>query len=349
MKKKIRLLFLIVLMLTAFSASALADTASLSGTVTASRTCEIYAASSGTINSVSVTPGQTVAAGDTIATLRTTEVRAEVDGKISAMFAEVGDLTDTLTTRYGAAAYIESDVLYTVSASSSSAYSSVSMHMVHAGDKVYLRGRNETTRVGVGTITSIDNTTFNVNVTEGGFLLGESVNVYRGEDYSEATRVGRGTVARGAPVAVTGTGRIVSVAVKAGDKVQRGDLIMETITGSSASDTITTDVSGIVAQLNVTQGAAVEENAVVAVVWPSDAMQIAAKVEESNLQYVNVGGEVSLTFEWNSDSGKTAKGTVRAISAVPDADSESTVYTAYIDFTPDAYVRYGMNVTVETR
>ena len=76
------------------------------------------------------------------------------------------------------------------------------------------------------------------------------------------------------------------------------------------------------------QGASVAENDVVAVIWPDDAMQIEAVINESDLAFIAPGDSVTLCFDWNADSGETLSGTVRSISAVADADSEDTVFTA---------------------
>ena len=337
-------LFALALMLC--SSLALAENISFEGTVTAAYTHEVYAASNAIVESVSVAVGDRIAAGDTVAALRTTKVYAEEDGTVYAVFGQEGMSADTATENYGAAIYMEGNVTYTVSASTQNAYDSVETKLVHAGETVYLRSRTEESRVGTGVITTMDGTDYQVNVTEGDFLIGETVHIYRSSNYADDQRIGKGTVARHAPIAVTGTGRIVSVAVKAGDEVKRGDLLMETLDGSGSATVLNAGVSGVVAQLNVTQGASVAENDVAAVIWPDNAMQIEAVINEADLAYIAPGDTVSLTFDWNADSGETLAGTVQSISAMADAASEDTVFIARIVFEPNEHVRYGMNVTV---
>lgn len=339
-------ILLFTLMLMTCSSVVLAETISFEGTVTASYTHEVYAASSAIVENVPVSVGDSVSGNDMVASLRTTKVYAEEDGTVCAVFGQEGVSADTVTENYGAAIYMEGRVLYTVAASTTNAYDSVDAKLVHAGETVYLRSRAEESRVGTGVITTIDGTDYQINVLEGDFLIGENVNVYRSAAYADEQRIGKGTVARQAPVAVTGTGRIVSIAVKAGDEVKRGDLLMETLDGSGSAAVMQAGVGGVIAQLNVTQGASVAENDVVAVIWPDDAMQIEAVINESDLAFIAPGDSVTLCFDWNADSGETLWGTVRSISAVADADSEDTVFTAYIAFDPNDAVRYGMNVTV---
>ena len=342
-------ILLITLALMLCGAPALAETISFEGTVTAAYTHEVYAASSAVVESVPVSVGDKVTAGDSIAALRTTKVYAEQDGTVTAVFGQVGDSTETLAEAYGAAIYLEGVSSCSVSASTANAYDSVANKLVYVGESVYLRSRAENTRTGTGVITSVDGESYMLNVTQGTFLGGESVNIYRTADYADEQRIGRGTVERKAPIAVAGTGRIVSVAVAPGDQVQRGDLLMETLDGSGSSRVLTAEVSGVVASLSAVQGTALEENAVAAVIWPDDAMQIEAAVSESDLMYIQPGDAVTLAFEWNADSGETLEGTVKSISAISDAESDNTAFTAFIAFSPDDSVRYGMNVTVSVQ
>lgn len=348
MKHILQRVFLLTLSMLLMNASAFAESVSLDGTVTASYTYEIYSDSSATVENVFVSEGEMLQAGDAVASLRTTKVYAEEDGMVTAVFATVGDLTDTVTERYGASIYLEGAVTYTIAASTEKAYDSIASKLVHVGETVYLRGRSNEDHVGTGIIAAVDGTSYTVQVTDGDFLIGETVSVYRSENYLDTDRVGRGDVARTAPITVTGTGRVISMYATPGTEVMRGDLLMETLEGSGTSNVLATDVAGVVAAVNVAQGSAIEENAVAAVIWPRDAMQIEAAINEADLASVSIGDTVNLTFDWNADSGETMTGTVSRISAISDADSEDTVFTVTISFTPDESVRYGMNVTVTT-
>lgn len=348
MKHILTLILTMALLLSSMTVTALAETISLDGTVTAGYTIEIYAASTAIVQQVNVQVGQMVSAGDVIATLRTTKVCAEEDGTITAVFGETGDLADVLTTRYGAAIYMETDVLYTVSATTDKAYDAVDTKLVHVGETVWLRSRADETRTGAGIITAVDGSSYTVHVTAGDFIIGETVEICRDVEYTESSCLGRGDVGRNAPLAVTATGRIATMHVKPGDTVKKGDLLMETLEGSGSSAAVKAEVSGVVAELAIQQGTSITENTVAAVIWPSDAMQIEASIPEVDLSYVTIGDEVTLTFDWNADSGETITGTVQDISAISDSESSSTVFTLVVAFTPDENVRYGMNVTIST-
>lgn len=340
------LMLLLVLTLTCLPA--LAETISFDGEVTAAYTREIYAASTAIVESVPVTVGQTVAAGETVALLRTNKVYAEEAGKVAAVFGTVGDLTDVVAQRYGAVLYLEGKTVYRVSASTQYAYDSIATKQAHVGERVSLRSRTNNMRVGKGTVVAVNGAEYSVHVTSGGFEENEMVTVYRGEGYEDNMRLGRGVVSLVAPTAVNGTGRIVSLAVQAGDNVERGALLMETLDGTGTEKTLTADLAGVVAQLNIAQGATIAENAVAVVLWPLDAMQIEFPVNENDLAFISEGDKVSLSFDWNADSDEKLTGVVRSISSIAQMEDDNTIYMAKVDFEPTASVRYGMSVTVQT-
>ena len=348
MNKLWKSLLLAVLALALACPAALADSISFDGTVTAAFTYEIYAENTAQVESVPVIVGQAVKAGDTIATLRTTKVYAEEDGTVAAVFGAVGDLTDTLVAYYGAAIDMQRPVVYTIAASTQYAYDSVDTKTVRVGETVALRSRNAVSRTGEGLIVAVEGTGYTVHVTSGEFLIGESVSIYRGEDYQDAQRIGRGAVARNSDALVAGSGRIVELAVEVGDQVKRGDLLMETLNGTGSDPRIITDMNGVVAQLGVTQGATVEENAVVAVIWPTDAMQIEIEINENDLTFIREGDTVNLLFDWEVERNAVTTGTVTSISSIPSEGRDEVVYMATIDFEPDEAIRYGMSVTVTT-
>ena len=344
--------------------AALAETISFTGTVAAKSTSEIYAPIGGTVESVSVVAGQQVRAGDVLATLATTKVYAEEGGVITGLFAQIGDSADTVSQRYGAVMYIEGESVYTISASTDNAYNTTANKFVHVGEEVLLSCYSDGSHSGTGVITAIEGTDYTVEVISGEFLIGETVNVYRGETATSTARIGRGALNRKNPTAVTASGSIVSLAVQDGDTVQRGDLLFETLEGSfdglymSGTD-ILASADGVLAQVNLTQGDRLEKGSVAAVLYPEGAMQIQAQISEANLGFVQVGDPVEIELNWNSDAEVRYTGTIAMISAIADSSSGSgsgdgmessdeVTYTVYVDFTPDANTRYGMSAIVST-
>lgn len=345
--------------------AALADTITFTGTVAASQTCEVYAPIGGTVQAVNVEAGQRVSAGDVIVSLSTTKVYAEEAGVVTGVFGQPGDSAETVAQKYGAVMYIEGESVYSIAASTDNAYNSTATKFVHVGERVYLECYSDGKHTGTGVITAIEGTDYTVKVLSGEFLIGETVNVYRGDSAASAQRIGRGTLNRINPTAVSGSGSIVSLAVSDGDTVERGDLLFETLDGSfdglymSGSD-IAAGVDGTVSQVSAQQGGAVQKNGVVAVLWPDSAMRVEAQVEEANLASIAVGDPVSIELVWNQDEGVTYDGVITMISAIADIASASSgdamggssddgvTYTVYIDFTPDENTRYGMSAVVTT-
>ena len=342
---------------------ALAETISFTGTVAAKATSEVYAPIGGTVESVQAVAGQQVRAGDVLATLATTKVYAPEDGVITGLFAQPGDSADSVSQRYGAVLYIEGASVYTISASTDNAYNTTENKFVHVGENVYLSCYSDGSHSGTGVITAIEGTSYTVEVTSGAFLIGETVSVYRGESATTAERIGRGTLGRRNPTAVSASGSIVSLAVQNGDSVQKGDLLFETLEGSfdgyyMSGSEIRATADGVVSQVSLSQGGKVEKGSVAAVLYPEGAMQIQAQIAEANLGLIQVGDPVEIELNWNSDAEVRYSGVISMISAIADSSSggsgegmdssDSVTYTVYIDFTPDADTRYGMTAVVST-
>ena len=336
---------------------AVAETITFTGTVAASETYELYAPIGGTVARVAGEVGQKVAAENVLVSLSTNKVYAEEAGVVTGVFGQVGDSAETVAQKYGAVVYIEGESVYSISASTENAYNSTETKFVHVGESVYLSCYTDGKHTGQGIITAIEGTSYTVKVLSGEFLIGETVNIFRGDGAVSANRIGRGTLNRVSPTAVSGSGSIVAYAVEAGDTVQRGDVLFETLEGSfdglymSGSD-IPAGVDGTISSINAQQGGSLQKGGVVAVIYPESAMRIEAQVEEANLASVAVGDPVSVELIWNQDEEITYPGTVSMISAIANSgdsmDGDSVTYDVYIDFTPDENTRYGMSAVVTT-
>lgn len=339
---------------------ALAESITFTGTVAASETHEVYAPIGGTVETVNVESGQKVKADDVIVQLSTNKVYAEEAGTVTGVFGQPGDSAETVAQKFGAVMYIEGESVYSIDASTDNAYNSTATKFVHVGEEVYLSCYSDGTHTGTGVITAIQGTDYTVRVTSGEFLIGETVNVYRGESATSTKRIGRGTLNRTSPTAVSGTGSIVSFAVKSGDTVKRGDLLFETLEGSfdglyMSGSEITAGVDGTISQVSAQQGSAIQKDSVVAVIYPDNAMRIEAQIEEANLASIAVGDPVSIELIWNQDEGVSYSGNIAMISAISGSssgdsmESESAVtYNVYVDFIPDENTRYGMSAVVTT-
>ena len=339
----------LVLSLVFAAGAAGAETLSLTGTVEAGVTVPVYAPIGGTVGTVDVEPGMRVAQGDKLFSYRTEKTYASEDGTITGVFAAAGDDAETVSTRYGADLYIEGKSRFTVSASTSKAYSSVESSFVHTGETVYLLCRNESTRRGTGVITAVDGTSYTVMVTEGDFIPGDSVSVFRDAAFTDKQRLGRGTVERISPIAVSGTGAIVSIAVKDGDEVKRGDLLMETLSGTfdgyeMTGTSVTAAEAGVISAVSAEAGATVSKGDIMANIAPISGMRVEALISPDDRKDLKAGDKVTIALE--SDESKTYEGTVRYLSELPEEDTEETKYKTIIDFAPDENVVFGMSVVV---
>lgn len=331
---------------------AFAEGVSFVGQVKAAYTLDVYTTFTGIIGQISVQPGDRVEADTQVAALRTVKVCAEADGTVAAVLVQPGDSVDAITQRYGAVLYIDDGVHYIVAASNegSKAYDSASSRRVQPGENVFLRSRSDESCTGAGRITTVDGSSYTVEVTSGEFMPGKTVNIYRDAALTESQRIGQGEIASKAPEGVIASGRVVSVAVKPGDMVHKGDLLLETLEGGVNGADITSQllagVSGVVAEVFVAQGDSVSEGMRIASIWPDAAMQIEVSIPESDLGEICVGGSVDIVFDWNPDADKTLRGTVTGIAFAADSENANTAYIAVIAFTPDENVRYGMHATV---
>ena len=329
---------------------ALAETITMNGTVAAGETVTVYAPIGGTVETVSVETGERVTAGQALLELKTTKVFASQDGVISGVFGEEGEDAETVAGRYGAVMYLEGDNLYTASISVSKAYSSVETMTVHPGEKVYVQCRMVSARAGTGVITAIDGTNYTVMVTSGEFLPGDSVDVYRDEAHTDKMRIGRGSISRVSPEAITASGAIVRLNVKDGDKVKKGDVLMETLEGSfdgyvSTGTRVTAGEDAVVQTVNAEAGSAVTKGAALFQLIPADGLRVEASVYADDLKNIRVGDPV--TIELESDESKVYEGKISFISALPTEGDEVT-YRVLVDFVPDEEAALGMNVIVTT-
>ncbi len=349
--KKTALALILALCLT--GTAALAEPISFSGTVETGATLPVYAYAGGTAEEVPVRAGETVTADTVIARIRTTKVFAEEDGTVAAVFGQAGDNAETVANRYGAVMYLEGTYRLSISASISKAYDAPENDLVHPGEKVFLVSRAHTNMKGEGMVTLVDGSSYTVLVTEGDFLVGDNMGIYRDSGYTQATCIGRGNIERVSPTAVTGTGNIVSFAVQAGDTVKRGQLLFETVSGDfdgpeAVSAEIRAGTDGVIAELNVEKGSSVTAGSVAAVIYPAGTAWVRADVAEADLKELSVGQRMKVELDWNQDLGVSYEGRVEMISALGTQGEESVTYPVYVSFVPDENTRYGMTALVTT-
>lgn len=324
------------------------------GTIVAGESVGVTAPFGGTVASFSLRAGSMISLGDEIATIATGKVYASSDGVITGVFAQPGDNIENIISRFGAVMYIVPDHKYTIAADIEKAYNSSETKYVNIGETVYMACTTDGNHTAEGIVTAATGTTYTVETTSGELLMEETVNIYRSSDRSTKSRVGRGTVGRTSEIAVTGSGSLLKLHVKDGERVSRGDLLFETVTGEfdglyATSNQILSDVSGVVASVNTSAGANVNKGDTLLTVYTMDSLQIEITVNEYDLTTIHEGDQVTISYNYDESKTEQTIGTVSMISHISTSDTSGEAsYLAYIDFTPDSDVRIGMTVVAST-
>lgn len=348
MKKLLSILLALALLPTL----ALAET-TFDGKVVAGDAVSVTAPFGGTVASFSLRAGSKIALGDAVATLDTTKVYASQPGTIAGVFAQEGDAVENVTSRWGAVMYIVPENKYTITADIDKAYNSSETKYVNIGETVYISCTSDGDHTAQGVVTAASGNTYTVETTAGELMMDETVSIYRSAGRTTKSRIGRGNVSRTAEVAVTGSGSILKLHVKDGDRVQRGQLLFETVTGSldglfATGNEILSDVAGVVAEVKTSAGASVNKGDTLLTVYTMDTLQIEIDVNEYDLPEISEGDVVSITFNYQQDKPTQLTGTVAMISHLSSSQDAEASYKAYIDFEPDDNVRIGMTAIVST-
>lgn len=347
-----RILALVLALHLLCAASALAGgQLAFDGVVRAKGSVPVTAHIGGTAQGMDMIAGQRIEAGDVIVTLEPEAVKAQQSGTVRGIFAQNGDSVDVVTNRYGAVVYVEPDYVYTLTADTDYAYNLDENKFVHTGEIVYLTCTDNTNMKGTGVITSVSGSDYTVEVTEGTFGIGDTVNIFRSEDRLSKTRIGRGEVSRVNPVAYTGTGSVYNVLVREGEHVEAGDVLFETLSGTfdayyATGNQVVSDVSGIVETVNVSNGADVSKDDKVITVYPDGSMYIEFSVNEMDLKEIREGDKVEIEFLWNEGEESRVKGEVVFVSMISADDNAN--YTARAVFDADENIRIGMTAVVYT-
>lgn len=348
MKKLLMLLLALLLPCTALAGT------TFDGTVVVGNQVVITAPFGGTVESLAWREGSIIHLGDAVAQIQTTKVYAPADGVIAGSFAQEGDGVENVIGRYGAVMYIMPENRYTITADIAKAYNSSETRYINIGETVYMVCVSDGAHTAQGVVTAASGTGYTVETTSGELMLSESVYLYRDAACTAQSRIGKGTVGRTAEVAVSGSGSILRLHVKDGDRVQRGDLLFETVTGDldglyAQGPQVLSEVRGVVASVHASVGAKVSKGDTLLTVYPMDHMQVEITVNEYDLADIAEGDEVTLIFGSDGDSQVQTTGTVSMISYLSSSNDSEASYLTTIDFVPDASIRIGMTAVVETR
>lgn len=346
MKKTFAALLALMLALPVFAAAE--ETLRLDGTIEAVKVRTILAPYSGRVGDYDLRVGDELAAGDTLFEIAAEPVYAEFDGTVTGVFAKPGDSMAYVQERYGAALYMERDILYRASCTGKGAASENEYKIVHAGEKVYIQSDSNNARTGEAIVTSVEGSSFTIEVISYDDLrVNEDVEVYRDDRYQGSSKIGEGRVKRIDPIAVGAEGYVRSIYVEDGQEVARGDLLFEVvpdrIDGLTGSDgRVVMPDSGVVLSIAAESGAQIAKDAPMATYCAKQDMQLVCDVDEGDLSNVAVGMEAAITLDAYDD--RPIKGTVVSVSA---AGSGQGGFEMIIALEDTALVRVGMNATAE--
>lgn len=319
----------------------------VSAAVVARRERAIVAPVSGMLADFDLRSGQSVQAGETLFSVQPKKVYAAVDGTVSAVYAQAGDIVSAVTDRYGSLISLDYADRYELSCHLGTGYSSLENSDLRVGTSVYLRSSNKK-HFADGLITAVDGKRFTVAIQGGDLVYNQAVLVYRTPDYDDKAKLARASISALQPVAVNASGTVLTVDVQPGDTVRKGDLLLTYVPDELPPELrnaknicdVTAATELAVKAVSVTQGASVSRDQTLAIIY--EGIRLCANVNEEDLKGVTVGQAVQITFD---DWALSTDGVVAEIDAVGTSE-ETSQYAVYIDFEPDPALRYGMHATV---
>ncbi|MBR3794951.1 MAG: HlyD family efflux transporter periplasmic adaptor subunit [Clostridia bacterium] len=349
MKKK--MMAILVMAAMALPVCAPAEGIRIDGTIEAVKTQSILAPHSGRVGDYAVRAGDELRAGEELFTISAQKVYADFDGRITGVFAQPGDSAASVEERYGALCYMERDTLYAADCTTSGAASDNENKIVHVGEIVHICSESNDKRQGTAVVTSVSGKNYTLEVLSYvDIRLSEDIEVYREENFRNASCIGRGDIRRLDPVAVTAQGYVRAVHVTDGQMVSRGDLLFEIVPDAledmkGGDGSVDMPADGVVLSISAERGAQIDKDARMATVCRREDMQLVCRADEEDLSAIEPGMTVMVTLDAYRDA--PAEGTVVNIAAASAEDGSSAGFDVTIRLKDNALVRVGMHATAE--
>jgi len=272
MKRKIRAFLAVLAAAGLISCGASADV--WKGSVAVSETGEITAPADGLLLSLDLEAGQKIRAGSEVGKVRSEKTFSPLEGTVAAIHAEEGGSVS------GTVLEIAPLSRYNVSCTGENyAMKTPETMMIHYGETVYMRCSTDQSHRAVGFVKNVNGFEYEVEVTGGELYIGETVNIFRDPDFTQASIVGRGTVLAQEVQTVSGEGILQELRVAEGDRIERGQWLFSTST--SGKNDIVSEASGIVLEISGTVGKTVKEGDALATVALSEALEITVSEEDA--------------------------------------------------------------------
>ena len=331
MRKALLAGVLAVLMLTS---TALAEV--YEGTVVAASSVSVKAGAGGVLSALSAEAGEFVEEGDVIGSVRTTRVFAAQDGTVARIETHEGEEAD------GTVLEIYPVEKYQIYCTVNKAYQSADSTLVHSGEQVYIKCTANGTHRGVGLITQIDGDEFRVLAIGGELYVGETVYLYRDEEFSSKQRVGIGTVVTNDTEVYEADGKIVRMHVEEGEFVERGELLYEIADGDGSE--ILAPESGIISEMTAAKGEKVEAEQTILTLVPMDRLRIEIRVDETAAAQLRQGEEVQIVYTADPLE-RTAAGVIEEIFRI----SEDGMFSVRIIPETTEGLKLGLTASVRTQ
>lgn len=332
---------------TAFAAEPdLTDCSISNGSVAAVKHVDLVAPYSGTLGVFDVEAGDLVMSGDSLFNLLTTTLYATEDAKVKAVYADVGDDATAISARYGGIIAMQPDVRFQMTASILQGYNTAKNRFVNIGETLYLRSDRTGNEKGHCVVVGVSGTDFVADVLDGDFVVGESMTLYREDDYETRDNVGKGVVARRNPLLAAGQGRVAEMLVAVGDEVTAGTPLARLMNADAdvgASPVVTTPETGIVGSVAVSPGQQVWKGQFLARVYLVGEIEVVAQVDEIDLDNLWVGDRVYVVLDTDPDWIIT--GEVTEINQLGKAQQNAAYYTVHISI-PEKDVMLGASASV---
>lgn len=326
----------------------------LTATVEAIQSVALNAPASGELAPFTVRTGDAVAAGETLFTVEPVKVYAPIDGTVSGVFANAGDIASGVIGRYGAILYIDYEERWQLQGSTRTGTDRAENRDVRIGQQVWLRSNNEE-NFADGVITAMDSATgsISVQVIGGDLKYNHTIRVYRTPDYDYNALIARGTLSTVAPVAVSASGTIIDMGVENGEQVQAGDYLFSYVPdelaperrGQADATEAKAAADWIITGVNVQPGASVQKGQPLLTAIRQGDYELVAHAAEDEVHAIHVGDVFTACFE--ELDIEPVEATVAAVSPLGTVSGDETTYAIRLSFHVPNGVWPGMRAVIE--